>query len=83
MRYFVTSVYDTAAAAFSKPTCHVTKLVAEREFRYACQHIDGLPVDDCELYFIGWFDDSTGIFEPGEHVLIVRGSDCKKGVENG
>lgn len=76
----VVSVMDRAVNAFSRPFFAPTAAAAIRSFsdevnrRAADNQMNAHP-EDFDLYSLGRFEDSTGMFE-GTPELLIRGKDC-------
>jgi len=86
----VVSIFDVCAGVYSRPVFCQSKGIAMRSFQDECRRVgpDGQLSDmqrhpeDFNLYLLGTFDDSLGKFSPadsGQPVLLLKGSDVKKG----
>ena len=80
MLQFVVSVKDRAADVFNRPFFVPHRNVAIRDFtdevnRAAADNQLNKHPDDFDLYLLGQFDDSKGIFVSEEPVVLVRGKD--------
>lgn len=66
MRLQVFSVYDQAVALFMPPIFLRSKGEAVRALRLSLkgEHAFAQSPDDYVLYWLGYFDESTGTFEP-------------------
>lgn len=73
MKYEVYCIYDRVAGFYSIPQVYPNKGSAVRQFNFVCsQNPDKDSALDYELYFIGYFDTSTGVFEESKPVFIMR-----------
>jgi len=76
----VCSVKDRAADTFGRPFFVPHRNVAIRDFtdevnRSANDNQLNKHPDDFDLYFLGMFDDSKGVFSLEDPVILVRGKD--------
>ena len=84
MNLVIVSVKDTAAGAFGRPIFVQSPAVAVRSFRDEINRPDSQEdmskhPEDFELYFVGEFDDQTGVISPAEMPFtIVRAKDLKE-----
>ena len=70
------STRDAVSGIFNQPFEQYNEAVAKRSFKEATENVEGIKehAQDMELYFIGEFDNETGIFVPaGVPELILKG----------
>jgi hypothetical protein len=81
MKMVIVSIKDTAADAFGRPAFVATEGVALRQFQDEVNRASDdnqlyKHSQDFHLYYLGLFDDSTGVFDLLETPkLITRGND--------
>jgi len=77
MKYFVMSIFDTAAQAYAQPFYAPAEQVAIRGVKDMLSGDSQLAKhpEDFELYRLGMFDDNTGEFSSIETVLVARVKD--------
>ena len=82
MKQCVVSVYDRAAETFGRPVFVPAKAAAIRSFSDEVNRDDPSNdlrrhPDDFDLYILGEFDDSKGVFTSNDSgpVVLVRGKD--------
>lgn len=79
MKLVVFSVLDKAVGAFLQPFFSRSKGEAIRSFTDAAGRPDEPFMkhpDDFVLYFIGEFDDSSGLFLPNEPQRVMSAREC-------
>lgn len=80
MNYKVFSIRDTKAEVFNPPFFKSTHGEAERDFRSLCNDPKSMPnkyPDDFELYYVGDFDDQTGLMSPTSVVQsVIHAKNC-------
>lgn len=79
MKSVVTSIYDCVSGVYTAPKLAINPQVAIREFQYACNNVQGMPVDDLKLVLIGEFDDNSGVITPIAEQVLEHGHYIKKG----
>ena len=73
MMYEVYCIFDRVAGFYSMPQVYPNKGTAVRQFNFVCsQNPDKDSSLDYELYFIGYYDNSTGIIEGNKPVFVQR-----------
>ena len=82
MKYVLVSVHDRAAECFGRPMFVVSLGQAIRSFTDEVNrnHEDNQMYrhsNDFDLYNLGLFDDSTGLFELHKPELTLRGAQAK------
>lgn len=60
MVYQIYSIYDRKAKIYSEPFLAQNNAVAQRRFQFLMQNSQMI-ADDCELHYLGTFDNSTGV----------------------
>lgn len=82
MRYGMYAIRDEAAAAYCPPAIEQYDDIAIRKFRMAIEGdatINFAPAD-FSLWYLGEYDNESGILYPAQPRLIMRGDD-KSGKE--
>lgn len=82
MKRYVFAVRDRAADTFGSPFCQVARGQAIRAFsdelnRSSADNQLFLHPEDFDLYELGEFDDSTGLYETGVPKQIAVGKDLR------
>ena len=69
------SVRDEASAAFMPPTADLNNDTAMRNFSYALANNTMMKFKpaDFSLWYVGDFDDRTGVVQAKDPLLIMRG----------
>lgn len=78
----VFAVRDRAADSFGQPFFDVARGRAIRSFTDELNKNENSPLsahpEDFDLYFLGMFNDQTGMFETGVPEMIAIGKDMKQ-----
>lgn len=69
------SVFDKTAGTFATPFFAPNDDVAIRNFRYSLKRLDDIFVEDLELYYVGFFNNDTGVFLNDDVFVIDTGVD--------
>lgn len=71
------AVRDSVSGVFNNPYHQINEKVAIRTFREACNNVAEIKdhAEDMELYFIGTYNDETGVFLTDTRLI-------EKGVKN-
>ena len=83
------AVYDAKAQAYITPWFVPNHGMAIRSFESVLrddQHAFSMFPEDYSLFFLGEFNDNSGVFELGEPICIARAHELlakMKGVDNG
>lgn len=78
MKYVVCAVFDKKSEVFGAPFYTVAKGQAMRNFQDTVNRNDPnnslyAHPEDFDLYHLGEFDDSRGLFNCGEPTILMRG----------
>ena len=59
----VYTIYDKIAGVYGHPCCFANQAVAVRQMASYCLDKNSYLAKDCDIYFLGKFDEFTGTFE--------------------
>jgi len=68
MKQNLYSIYDNVACVFNKPFVEVNDASAKRAFQHAL--ISSPDTRDYDLYYIGEFDDASGLIHVGDRAPL-------------
>lgn len=70
------SIYDRVAGLYGQPLFAVNRQTAERQFNYTMSQAQ-MVAGDCDLYYLGKFDNQTGVIEVLEKPEFVCHSEME------
>lgn len=80
MQLFVFAVLDKAVGAYASPFIMRSHGEGVRSFSEACNNDDKSPFvrhpDDYVLYFLGHYDDASGLFSQSEPERVLSAREC-------
>lgn len=78
MLFGVYAMRDNVSALYNQPTFEISDEIAKRSFRYAINSTDFLKFNakDVDLFKIGEFENTTGVFTPCMPEKLIDGVAC-------